>query len=159
MKRFFSLLLSLVLCLSLAGCTESTAGTVSSASAVSSAEVSVEEDGSYDSAEDVTAYLIAYGHLPDNYMTKEEARDNGWEGGALSQVIPGMSIGGDEFGNYEGILPEVDGRTYYECDIDTEGESSRGAKRLIYSDPDLNIYYTEDHYETFSHLYGDDAYE
>ena len=45
--------------------------------------------------------------------------------------------------------------TYHECDIDTIGESSRGAKRLVYAD-DGRIYYTGDHYETFELLYGEE---
>ena len=71
-------------------------------------------------------------------------------------VAPGCAIGGDRFGNREGILPAAQGRSYYECDIGTIGESSRGAKRLVYSDDGL-IYYTEDHYETFTLLYGEEA--
>ena len=64
----------------------------------------------------------------------------------------GKCIGGDHFGNYEGILPSGN---YHECDIDTLGRKSRGAKRIIYSD-DGRIYYTEDHYETFELLYGEE---
>jgi guanyl-specific ribonuclease Sa len=159
MKKFLTWFLSLFLCLSLTACTTSdrTIETQTAETPVVSSETELDEDGTYDSKEDVTAYLIAYGHLPDNYMTKEEARENGWEGGALSTVIEGMCIGGDVYGNYEGTLPEIDGRTYYECDINTLGKEKRGAERIIYSDPDLNIYYTADHYETFEHLYGDDA--
>ncbi len=113
------------------------------------------EDGTYNSAEDVALYLDCYGHLPDNYITKSEARDLGWTGGSVEQVAPGCAIGGDRFGNREGILPSAGGRTYYECDIDTIGRSSRGAKRLVFSD-DGFIYYTEDHYETFTLLYGEE---
>ncbi len=114
-----------------------------------------EEDGTYNSAEDVALYLDCYGHLPDNYITKSEARDLGWTGGSVEQVAPGCAIGGDRFGNREGILPSAGDRTYYECDIDTIGRSSRGAKRLVFSDDGL-IYYTEDHYETFTLLYGEE---
>ena len=66
-----------------------------------------------------------------------------------------MCIGGDRFGNYEGLLPEKDGRTYYECDIDTLGAETRGVKRIVYSS-DGFIYYTEDHYESFELLYGEE---
>lgn len=114
-----------------------------------------DEEGTYNSAEDVALYLACYGHLPDNYITKEEARDLGWTGGSVEQVAPGCAIGGDRFGNREGILPAAEGRSYYECDIDTIGRSSRGAKRLVFSDDGL-IYYTEDHYESFSLLYGEE---
>ena len=118
--------------------------------------IQVEEDGYYTSKEEVAAYLNTYGHLPDNYITKEEAKELGWNSkeGNLWEVAPGMSIGGDYFGNYEEILPEEEGRDYHECDIDTDG-SYRGAKRIVYSNDGL-IYYTEDHYETFELLYGEE---
>ena len=109
----------------------------------------------YTTAEDVAAYLHENGQLPDNFITKDEARDLGWEGGGLEEYAPGMAIGGDKFGNYEGLLPEAKGRQYYECDIDTVGRDSRGAKRLVYSNDGL-IYYTDDHYETFTLLYGEE---
>ncbi len=116
----------------------------------------IDEDGTYNSVEDVSLYLHTYDHLPENYITKSEARNLGWTGGSVEQVAPGCAIGGDRFGNREGILPAAQGRSYYECDIGTIGESSRGAKRLVYSDDGL-IYYTEDHYETFTLLYGEEA--
>ena len=118
--------------------------------------IQIEEDGRYTSKEEVAAYLNTYGHLPDNYITKEEAKEIGWNSkeGNLWEVAPGMSIGGDYFGNYEEILPEEEGRDYHECDIDTDG-SYRGAKRIVYSNDGL-IYYTEDHYETFELLYGEE---
>jgi hypothetical protein len=113
------------------------------------------EDGWYYSAEDVAEYLYTYGTLPENFITKSEARDLGWEGGSVEPYAPGYAIGGDKFGNREGILPKADGRQYYECDIDTEGQTSRGAKRIVFSNDGL-IYFTEDHYETFILLYGEE---
>ena len=103
------------------------------------------EDGSYTSKEDVALYIYGYGHLPDNFITKKEARELGWSGGGLDPYAEGMCIGGDRFGNYEGLLPEKAGRSYQECDIDTVGASSRGAKRIVFANDGL-IYYTEDHY-------------
>lgn len=119
-------------------------------------ETAVREDGQYTSKEDVAAYLHLFGHLPENFITKEEARKLGWVSaeGNLSEVAPGKSIGGDYFGNFEGILPEKEGREYHECDIDSDG-GYRGAKRIVYSNDGL-IYYTEDHYETFELLYGEE---
>ena len=119
-----------------------------------SEEPAIAEDGTYTTAEDVALYLYTYGHLPENFMTKKEARNLGWEGGGLEPFAPGMCIGGDRFGNYEGILPDAEGRSWTECDIDTLGASSRGAKRIVFSNDGL-IYYTDDHYETFTLLYGE----
>ena len=116
-------------------------------------EALLDPDGWYYSAEDVALYLVTYGELPGNFITKNEARDLGWEGGSVQRYLEGAAIGGDKFGNREGILPKADGRQYYECDIDTDGASSRGAKRIVFSNDGL-IYYTEDHYESFVLLYG-----
>lgn len=113
------------------------------------------EDGSYTGKEEVASYLHQYGHLPDNFITKREAEELGWPGGDLEPYAPGKCIGGSRFGNYEGRLPEKEGRSYTECDIDTLGKHSRGAKRLVFSNDGL-IYYTEDHYETFELLYGEE---
>ena len=114
------------------------------------------EDGSYTTKEDVALYIYTYGHLPSNFITKKEAQNLGWPGGDLEPYAPGMCIGGSRFGNYEGLLPEAKGRTYTECDIDTLGAKSRGAKRIVFSNDGL-IYYTGDHYESFELLYGDEG--
>lgn len=118
-------------------------------------EGAVDEDGWYYSAYDVSLYLHTYGRLPDNFITKSEARELGWEGGSVEDYAPGYAIGGDEFGNREGLLPTAEGRQYYECDIDTNGADSRGAKRIVYSNDGL-IYYTDDHYESFRLLFGEE---
>ena len=111
----------------------------------------VTEDGTYTSPEEVAAYIHLYGHLPDNFITKSKARDLGWDNskGNLWDVAPGKSIGGDRFGNYEGLLPES--TKYRECDVNYTG-GYRGADRLIYGE-DGSIYYTNDHYNTFTQLY------
>lgn len=157
MKRAAALSLAAILCLALlAGCTAANAPAVASAAvAPKETMAAVREDGSYTTAEDVALYLHLFGYLPENFITKKDARALGWSGGGLERYAPGMSIGGDRFGNYEGLLPEAKGRQYYECDIDTRGASSRGAKRLVFSDDGL-IFYTEDHYEHFTQLYGED---
>lgn len=120
--------------------------------AVTEAAPQLDPDGSYTTKEDVALYIHLYGRLPKNFMTKNEARKLGWEGGSLEPYAPGMCIGGDHFGNYEGLLPED--REYTECDIDTLGAKSRGAKRIVFSDDGL-IYYTDNHYESFELLYGE----
>ena len=117
---------------------------------------SISEDGTYTTKEEVAEYINLYGHLPSNFITKREAKELGWVNseGNLNEVAPGMSIGGDYFGNYEGLLPEADDRDYYECDIDFDG-TYRNAKRIVFSNDGL-IYYTEDHYESFELLYGEE---
>lgn len=115
----------------------------------------IDENGSYTTRDDVALYIHIYGKLPQNFITKKEAQALGWSGGSLEPYAPGKCIGGTRFGNYEGQLPEKDGRTYTECDIDTLGQDSRGAKRIVFSNDGL-IYYTEDHYSTFTLLYGEE---
>lgn len=109
---------------------------------------SLDPNGFYYDLENVVLYLITYDRLPPNYITKKEARALGWEGGSVEPFQEGAAIGGDRFGNREGLLPQKDGRIYTECDLDTNGAKSRGAKRLVFSNDDL-YFYTEDHYETF----------
>lgn len=120
-----------------------------------SSPAALDEGGEYTSAEDVALYLHLYGHLPQNFITKKDARALGWNGGGLDDYADGKCIGGDRFGNYEGLLPDAPGREYHECDIDTLHAASRGAKRIVYSNDGL-IYYTEDHYESFILLYGEE---
>lgn len=150
-RSLLSLLTVLVLVFTLWGCSAVPADSPAASSA-GEIQLYIDPYGSYTSKEDVALYIHLYGELPLNYMTKKQARDLGWEGGSLEPVAPGMSIGGDWFGNYEGLLPED--REYTECDIDTRGKDSRGAKRIVFSDDGL-IYYTEDHYESFELLYGE----
>ncbi|MBO4327087.1 MAG: ribonuclease [Clostridia bacterium] len=112
----------------------------------------IDQNGTYYSKEDVALYIHTYGKLPSNFVTKEQAEKDGWSGNGSDPLKNGKVIGGDRFGNYEGLLPKKSGRTYYECDIDTNGKA-RGVKRIVFSNDGL-IYYTEDHYESFELLYG-----
>ena len=102
----------------------------------------IDEDGIYDSKEDVALYIHLYGKLPKNYFPKSE----------FNKKDKYQCCGGDRFMNREGRLPS--GETYYECDIDTYGITSRGAKRLVWTKSGI-VYYTGDHYETFTQLYGE----
>lgn len=115
--------------------------------------LALDKDGSYTSKEDVALYIHIYGTLPGNFITKKEAENAGWVSreGNLWDVAPGKSIGGSPFGNYEEILPDKDGRKWFECDINFEG-GFRNAERLVYSNDGL-IYYTADHYKTFEQIY------
>lgn len=169
MKKALSLLMAIIMVFSLSSCmfltNTATVGIIGGADGPTEVVVSevvtlpdgtdLDEDGWYYSAEDVSLYIYIYHHLPSNFITKDEARELGWEGGSVEDYAEGCAIGGDVFGNREGLLPEADGRVYYECDIDTDGSNSRGAKRIVYSNDGL-IYYTEDHYESFTLLYGEE---
>lgn len=109
-------------------------------------------DGSYTDKENVAAYINQFQKLPHNYITKGEAKKLGWQSkGTLDKVAPGKSIGGDRYGNYEGLLPKKEKRTWKECDIDYV-RGNRNAKRIVFSNDGL-IYYTDNHYKSFSRLY------
>ncbi len=107
----------------------------------------------------IADYLFEHGELPDNFITKQEAQALGWDNSRnyVSDVAPGKSIGGDYFGNYEGILPKAKGLKYYEADCYYTG-GKRRAERIVYSS-DGHVYYTGDHYETFTELFPSGAKE
>ena len=115
--------------------------------------VSVSEDGTYTDKDHVALYLHLYQKLPANYISKTKAKKAGWdaEKGNLWDVCPGKSIGGGTFYNDDSLLPKKSGRTWKECDIDYAG-GYRGAKRICYSNDGL-IFYTDDHYQSFTQLY------
>lgn len=163
-KKWLQYFTAFLLAFTLAGCgapQESAADitgtdpTYESVNEIAEDDEQLPEDGTYTSKDDVARYIYLYGHLPSNFISKKDAQALGWEGGSLEPYAPGKCIGGSHFGNYEGILPEKDGRSYTECDIDTLGADKRGAKRIVFSNDGL-VYYTEDHYETFELLYGEE---
>ena len=116
------------------------------------AEDTVTEDGVYTTPAMVAAYIYTFNKLPSNFITKKEAQQLGWYSSKnyVSDVAPGKSIGGDSFSNREGLLPKG---KYKECDINYEG-GKRGAERIVF-DSDGDIYYTDDHYNSFTQLYGE----
>ena len=117
------------------------------------AAAAIDEDGIYDTKDEVALYIHTFGCLPGNYITKAEAEKAGWRGGSVEKYCSGKCIGGGRFGNYEGLLPDAEGRVWTECDINTLGAASRGAERIVFSNDGL-IYYTPDHYDSFQLLYG-----
>lgn len=169
MKRLSSLVLTLTLLLSLTACSapqnapgssQSDQGGFSAAASSSGGSQSNLDASASDLAqpldparyyydlESVVLYLDSYDALPPNYITKGEARELGWEGGSVEAYRTGAAIGGDSFGNREGLLPKETGRRYTECDLNTDGLGSRGAERLVFSSDGL-YFYTRDHYESF----------
>jgi ribonuclease len=104
------------------------------------------------SFDDVMTHISNFGKLPDNFITKTEAKKLGWKPkkGNLADVAPGKSIGGDPFANNEGRLPNAPGRQWYEADINyTSGY--RGDDRIVYSNDGL-FYKTSNHYITFTQI-------
>lgn len=116
-------------------------------------EVLILEDTEYSTPDEVSLYIYTYDKLPSNYITKKEAMDLGWESskGNLWDVTDGKVIGGDKFGNREGLLPKAQGRVYYEADVNYNG-GFRGPERIVFSNDGL-IFYTGDHYDSFEQLY------
>ncbi len=115
----------------------------------------VEESGLYTTKDSVAAYLCKFDKLPANYVGKNEGKKlyesktgntfDKWNFNPWTTI--GVMIGGDVFGNNEGLLPEG---SYHEADVDYSG-ANRGTKRLVYQ-PDCVIYYTSDHYDSFTKL-------
>ena len=118
---------------------------------VNADESAIDPEAYYYDLESVVLYLETYGELPLNYITKDEAKKRGWEGGSVEDYIPDAAIGGDYFGNFEKQLPAEKGVKYTECDLDTHGYKNRGSRRLIFSN-DGRYFYTRDHYETFKEV-------
>ena len=116
-------------------------------------KVQVKKGQNYSTKDEVADYIYEFKVLPPNFITKKEAEKLGWDNskGNLWKVTNKKSIGGDSFGNMEGLLPKATGRKYYECDINYNG-GYRGAERIVYSNDGV-IYYTNDHYKTFKKLY------
>lgn len=160
MRRFrhllgamLSCILALLLALGTWACSTPSAAPQDAQATSSAVTVQVEHGSSYTSKEEVAAYLHEYGELPPNFISKTKAKRAGWvpSEGNLDEVCPGMSIGGSVFYNDDGKLPDAEGRTWHECDIDYHG-GMRGPERIVWSTDGL-IYYTPDHYETFEQLY------
>lgn len=160
MRRFrhllgamLSCILALLLALGTWACSTPSAAPQDAQATSSAGTVQVEHGSSYTSKKEVAAYLHEYGELPPNFISKTKAKKAGWvpSEGNLDEVCPGMSIGGSVFYDDDGKLPDAEGRTWHECDIDYDG-GMRGPERIVWSTDGL-IYYTPDHYETFEQLY------
>lgn len=157
-KKIISLLLAFVFLVGLVGCTQVSEPDIDLPDLVEGESQSKEieeldENGEYTNPEDLALYIHTFDKLPSNFIRKKEAIDLGWDSnkGNLWEVTDKKSIGGDKFGNREGLLPKSDGRIYYECDVNYEG-GFRGAERIVYSSDGL-IFYTNNHYESFEQLY------
>ncbi|NML53626.1 guanine-specific ribonuclease N1 and T1 [Streptomyces sp. R302] len=63
---------------------------------------------------------------------------------------------GSVFSNFERILPPRKRGYYHEYTVRTPGERDRGARRIV-TGGDGERYYTDDHYESFREVVGDEA--
>jgi hypothetical protein len=173
MKTIKALFLATAACFLATACTTSapadantsnpTPGKNNSSSAdIKSIYDAVEESGKYTTRDSVAAYLCKFDKLPSNYVGKNEGQQlyetktgktfEKWNFNPWTTI--GVMIGGDKFSNYasnasnyHATLPEG---SYHEADVDYLAKN-RGTKRLVYQS-DCVIYYTADHYETFSKL-------
>lgn len=95
----------------------------------------------------VISYIKQNHHLPDYYITKSQAKQQGWipSQGNLCKVLPGKAIGGDYFGNREGKLPKDE--KYFEADVNYNC-GNRNADRIVFTENGV-VYLTKDHYRTF----------
>lgn len=98
-------------------------------------------------AEKVISYVKTNHHLPKFYLTKNEAKQQGWipSKGNLCEVLPGKAIGGDYFSNREKKLPS--GEKYFEADVNYNC-GNRNADRIIFT-KNGEVYLTTDHYKSF----------
>jgi hypothetical protein len=95
----------------------------------------------------VVDFVQTHKKLPEYYLTKGEARSQGWVAskGNLCDVLPGRAIGGDKFSNREKTLPT--GAQYFEADVNyTCGR--RNADRIVFTE-NGDVWLTHDHYKTF----------
>lgn len=95
----------------------------------------------------VINYVKQNHKLPDYYITKNKARELGWNPskGNLCDVLPGKAIGGDKFSNREGTLPK--GENYFEADVNYNC-GNRNADRIIFT-KNGDVYLTKNHYKSF----------
>lgn len=116
----------------------------------------VKEEEQYNNYLDVVAYIYYFHKLPSNYLTKSQAKSLGWKGSGnvwANEQLKGKNIGGDTFNNREQRLPITASNTYIEVDVNCSG-GTRGMYRIVYNRYTFDIYYTDDHYATFTYMIG-----
>jgi len=102
----------------------------------------------YYTKQDVALYIFSYNQLPKNFVTKDYSEN-------IQEIISkGYNFGGDIF-RYEGIITQHTKQTNLkEADIYSNRNGERGAERLVFTTntKKVEIFYTNDHYETFSKI-------
>ncbi len=107
----------------------------------------ISQNGSYHDKNHVALYLYTYKQLPSNYITKQKSEDSG------KQPSDGKYIGGNMYWYSGKIKDYTTNQNLREADIDYPTNTrERGTKRLVYTVDCTEIYYTNDHYQTFTFI-------
>lgn len=106
----------------------------------------------FDGINGIDVLLLSGNPLPQQYVTKAQAKKAGWKPALLNlrSVISNGTIGGDIYKNLEEKLPSAQGRIWYEADINYTG-GARNSSRILYSNDGL-VFVTYDHYLTFNQI-------
>ncbi|MEU3749698.1 MULTISPECIES: ribonuclease domain-containing protein [Streptomyces] len=142
--RPFRVLLALVLCVFLAGC--SAAGDTVSTRATGAAPAA----SAPAAAPTGSAGLSGLPTVRAADLPPEARRTLGLiaRGGPYPYAKDGAV-----FSNFERILPRKERGYYREYTVKTPGERDRGARRIV-TGRDGELYWTDDHYETFREVLG-----
>ncbi|MBQ4130868.1 MAG: ribonuclease [Clostridia bacterium] len=93
-------------------------------------------------------WLKYIGYLPPYYISGYAASLEGWKSGKWpSNFVPGRTITMGDYENFNGHLPQIFGRKWYEADINYKN-GRRNSARILWSNDGL-IFVTYDHYKTF----------
>lgn len=154
MKRIFNYFIVIIMALVLSGCTPAAPDSHVVNEPFDSfgmpvielylSDIDIQKEGIYNTMEEVGAYIYTFHALPSNYKPKSQFSRHDYT------KENKLSTGGDVFYNREGLLPSAAKRSFTECDIGYTG-GSRNALRIVYSS-DWLIFYTSDHYASFSIL-------
>lgn len=133
-----------------------------------STRVVVHKGKKYYKGEQISLYILTYdGELPANFITKSQARkkyNDLYYKKALYKVISeGYNLGGGphDYSNsrveYDSKISDYTSSTdLKECDVyvvpnvEISKKENRGEHRLVYTSDGTEVYYTTDHYKTFS---------
>lgn len=88
---------------------------------------------------------VAVAQLPPEAAETLELIDDGGP-------FPHPDKDGSTFGNFEGVLPDRQRGYYAEYTVETPGVAHRGARRIVTGDGG-ELYWTEDHYESFERVW------
>ena len=125
-----------------------------------STRVRLEPGHYYYTTDEVALYIFEYHELPDNFITKNEANTD-FAAGINSSHVTAMkymlNIGGDVFDYRGSITSMTDITDLRECDIYLDRESlieqnNRGTYRLVFSADGEEVYYSENHYGSFTEI-------